>query len=40
MHQEVLESVKYLEILYAAPTVSIAKMADTLLAATLNGSLT
>jgi polyisoprenoid-binding protein YceI len=40
MHKEVLETEKFPEIVYDASRVSVAKMADTLYSATLNGNLT
>jgi polyisoprenoid-binding protein YceI len=40
MHQEVLETAKFPEILYEASSISVTKMADMLFSATLNGSLT
>jgi polyisoprenoid-binding protein YceI len=40
MNQEVLETEKFPEILYDASAISVAKMADMLYSATLNGSLT
>jgi polyisoprenoid-binding protein YceI len=39
MHQEVLETAKFPEILYEASSISVTKMADMLFSATLNGSL-
>ena len=40
MSQEVLETAKFPEIVYDAPTISVTKMADALCSATLNGNLT
>jgi polyisoprenoid-binding protein YceI len=40
MHKEVLDTAKFPEIVYDASGVSVAKMADTLYSATLNGNLT
>ncbi len=40
MNQEVLETAKFPEILYDAPSISVTKMTDMLYAATLNGNLT
>jgi polyisoprenoid-binding protein YceI len=40
MNQEVLETAKFPEIIYEAPSISITKMADMLCSATLNGNLT
>jgi polyisoprenoid-binding protein YceI len=40
MNQEVLETAKFPEIVYDAPSVSVTKMADMLYSATLNGNLT
>jgi polyisoprenoid-binding protein YceI len=40
MKQEVLETAKFPEIVYEAPSISVTKMADMLCSATLNGSLT
>ncbi len=40
MHKEVLETAKFPEIVYDASSVSVAKMADALYSATLNGNLT
>jgi polyisoprenoid-binding protein YceI len=40
MNQEVLETQKFPEILYEAPTISVMKIADTLYSAVLNGNLT
>jgi polyisoprenoid-binding protein YceI len=40
MSQEVLETAKFPEIVYDAPSISITKMADALCSATLNGNLT
>ena len=40
MNQEVLETAKFPEILYEAPSISVTKMADMLCSATLNGNLT
>jgi polyisoprenoid-binding protein YceI len=40
MSQEVLETAKFPEIVYEAPSISVTKMADTLYSATLNGNLT
>jgi polyisoprenoid-binding protein YceI len=39
MNQEVLETAKFPEILYEAPTISVTKMADTLYSAALKGNL-
>ena len=40
MNEEVLETAKFPEILYEAPSISVTKMTDTLCSATLNGKLT
>ena len=40
MNQEVLETAKFPEILYDAPSISVTKMTDMLFSATLNGELT
>ena len=40
MNQEVLETAKFPEIVYEAPSISVTKMADMLCSATLNGNLT
>jgi polyisoprenoid-binding protein YceI len=40
MSQEVLETAKFPEIVYEAPSISVTKMADMLCSATLNGNLT
>ncbi len=40
MNQEVLETAKFPEIVYEAPSISVSKMADMLYSATLNGNLT
>jgi polyisoprenoid-binding protein YceI len=40
MNQEVLETAKFPEILYEAPSISVTKMAEMLCSATLNGNLT
>jgi polyisoprenoid-binding protein YceI len=40
MNQEVLETAKFPEIVYEATSISVAKMADMLCSATLNGKLT
>jgi polyisoprenoid-binding protein YceI len=40
MNQEVLETDKFSEILYDAPSISVTKMTDMLYSATLNGDLT
>ena len=40
MNQEVLETAKFPEILYDAPTISVTKMTEMLFSATLNGELT
>jgi polyisoprenoid-binding protein YceI len=40
MNQDVLESAKFPEILYEAPSITVTKVADTLCSATLNGNLT
>ena len=40
MKQEVLETAKFPEIVYDAPSISVTKMADTLYSAALNGKLT
>ncbi len=40
MKQEVLETAKFPEIVYEAPSISVTKMSDSLCSATLNGSLT
>jgi polyisoprenoid-binding protein YceI len=40
MNQEVLETAKFPEILYNAPSISVTKMTDMLYSATLNGDLT
>ena len=40
MNQEVLETAKFPEILYEAPSISVTKMTDMLYSATLNGDLT
>ena len=40
MNQEVLETAKFPEILYEAPSITVTKVADTLCSATLNGNLT
>jgi polyisoprenoid-binding protein YceI len=40
MNQEVLETAKFPEIVYEATSISVAKMADMLCSATLNGNLT
>ena len=40
MKDEVLETAKFPEILYEAPSISVTKMTDTLCSATLNGKLT
>jgi polyisoprenoid-binding protein YceI len=40
MNQEVLETSKFPEILYEAPSVSVTTMSDSLYSATLNGKLT
>ena len=40
MNEEVLETAKFPEILYEAPSISVTKMADMLCSATLNGNLT
>jgi polyisoprenoid-binding protein YceI len=40
MNQEVLETAKFPEILYEAPSISVTKMGDMLYSATLNGKLT
>lgn len=40
MSQEVLETAKFPEIVYDAPSVSVTKMSDMLYSATLNGELT
>lgn len=40
MHQEVLETAKFPEILFEASDISVAKMGDTLFSASLNGKLT
>ena len=40
MNQEVLETAKFPEILYDAPTISVTKMTDMLYSATINGDLT
>jgi polyisoprenoid-binding protein YceI len=40
MNQEVLETAKFPEIVYAAPSISVTKMGDMLYSATLNGKLT
>jgi polyisoprenoid-binding protein YceI len=40
MKEEVLETTKFPEILYEAPSISVTKMADALYSATLNGKLT
>jgi polyisoprenoid-binding protein YceI len=40
MNQEVLETAKFPEIFYEATSISVAKMADKLCSATLNGKLT
>ena len=40
MKQEVLETAKFPEIVYDAPSISVTKMADALYSATLNGNLT
>jgi polyisoprenoid-binding protein YceI len=40
MNQEVLETSKFAEILYEAPSVSVTTMSDSLYSATLNGKLT
>ena len=39
MNEQVLESVKYPEIIYDAPTVTITRLEGTLYSATLNGTL-
>jgi polyisoprenoid-binding protein YceI len=40
MKQDVLETAKFPEIIYKAPSVSVTRMADALCSATLNGNLT
>ena len=40
MSQEVLETAKFPEIVYDAPSISVTKMSDMLYSATLNGELT
>jgi len=40
MKQEVLETAKFPEIVYDAPSITVTKMADTLYSAALNGNLT
>jgi polyisoprenoid-binding protein YceI len=40
MKQEVLETAKFQEIVYEAPSISVTRMADMLCSATLNGNLT
>jgi polyisoprenoid-binding protein YceI len=40
MNQEVLETAKFPEIVYDAPSISVTKMADALCSAMLNGNLT
>jgi polyisoprenoid-binding protein YceI len=40
MNEEVLETAKFPEIVYEAPSISVSKMADMLYSATLNGKLT
>jgi polyisoprenoid-binding protein YceI len=40
MNQEILETAKFPEIVYDAPSISVTKMADSLCSATLNGNLT
>jgi polyisoprenoid-binding protein YceI len=40
MNQEILETAKFPEIVYDAPSISVTKMGDSLCAATLNGNLT
>jgi polyisoprenoid-binding protein YceI len=40
MNQEILETAKFPEIVYDAPSISVTRMADSLCAATLNGNLT
>jgi len=40
MKQEVLETAKFPEIIYDAPSISVTKMADALYSAALNGKLT
>jgi polyisoprenoid-binding protein YceI len=40
MNQEVLETAKFPEILYDAPSISVTKMTDMLYSATINGDLT
>jgi polyisoprenoid-binding protein YceI len=40
MNQEVLETAKFPEIVYDAPSISVAKMTDMFYSATLNGKLT
>jgi len=40
MNQEVLETSKFAEILYEAPSISVTKISDTLYSAALNGNLT
>jgi len=40
MNQEILETSKFAEILYQAPSVSVTKVSDSLYSATLNGNLT
>jgi polyisoprenoid-binding protein YceI len=40
MNEEVLETAKFPEIVYEAPSISVSKMADMLYSATLNGNLT
>ena len=40
MKQEVLETAKFPEIVYDAPSISVTKMADALYSAALNGKLT
>jgi polyisoprenoid-binding protein YceI len=40
MNQEVLETAKFPEIIYEAPSITVTKMADMLYSAALNGNLT
>ncbi len=40
MNQEILETAKFPEIVYDAPSIAVTKIADTLCSATLNGNLT